>query len=113
MRRSSPLAGSHSSGLRVKGDLSDRNYYTLDRSELLFLRATEIACLTLFLSWGTLWDAMAIAPLRLPRLGQGSRSPESWVSPPKTRLNTPSCTNDFLASQGHCAFFISSSSKGQ
>src|SRR5271170_6203544 len=42
---------------------------------------------------------MAIAPLRLPRLGQGSRSPESWVSPPETRLNIPSCTNDFSRSK--------------
>ena len=92
---SSSLAGSHSSGLLVKGWICLIGTIAHLTARAVVSVGKRNCTSNTFSSWGTLWDAMAIAPLRLPRLGQGSWSPESWVSPPETRLNIPSSTNDF------------------
>jgi hypothetical protein len=70
-------------------NLSDKNYCTLDRSQLLFLRANEIARL----GWGTLWDAMGYrtTPAAAARV---------LGLPPETCLNGRSCTNDFSPLKG-------------
>jgi hypothetical protein len=99
-KRSSSLAGKQ---LWTTGEGVDLSDSPLDR---LFSAGKRNCTSNTFLSWGTLWDAMAIAPLRLLRLGQGSRSPEFWVSPPETRLNIPSCTYDISRPkvEAICAF---------
>src|SRR5271163_3254092 len=71
---SSSLAGSHSSGLLVKGWICLIGTIAHLTARAVVSVGKRNCTSNTFSSWGTLWDAMAIAPLRLPRLGQGSWS---------------------------------------